>query len=81
MRRKQNKRDAAVGSVPFSLLKMWRRGRHTFFLIYYFLFIIYYLVYHSPTHAQFLSSRFRTSHPVSVTKTRSSMRTPNSPGR
>ena len=74
MRRKQNKRDAAHGSVPFSLLKMWRRGRHTFFLIYY-------LVYHSPTHAQFLSSRFRTSHPVSVTKTRSSMRTPNSPGR
>ena len=74
MRRKQNKRDAAVGSVPCSVLKMWRRGRHTFFLIYY-------LVYHSPTHAQFLSSRFRTSHPVSVTKTRSSMRTPNSPGR
>ncbi len=74
MRRKQNKRDAAHGSVPFSLLKMCCRGRHTFFLIYY-------LVYHSPTHAQFLSSRFRTSHPVSVTKTRSSMRTPNSPGR
>ena len=78
MRRKQNKRDAAHGSVPFGFVCAVRRKLHH---IYYLLSFIYYLIRHSPTHAQFLSSRFRTSHPVSVTKTRSSMRTPNSPGR
>ena len=75
--------DKPKGTLPTaaSLLDLFapHGANSTIFIIYYLLSIIYF--YCSPTHAQFLSSWFKTSHPVSVTKTRSSMRTPNSPGR